>query len=325
MLKTSRGRTKELSCYYFLYSLSTLYSGRPYILLESIIFLSLDTPCSSSNHASLGTTVGQGRFLAGSGHDGGRLGAGDGVDQQTHSALGNDIRDRVSELNGDDGTGSGDTNHGEDVDNGVSVVERKKKEERRRNHIGVSEPAILLVMIIPPVPSFYVRAPRNDGGELGPDNESPDLGVRFGVGGVLESHQEGVDNVDKGNHGGGPPEPTRAQLRCIQDDFSGISEDNHECRGGSEGDGFGACFVGVEFHDENDFNEQEGDGQEPIHVTVGVIKGDTGSRERSIRVPFVGFDPGVEDSEIVIGGNEGDQSSNDQGALVALGDASLVI
>ena len=54
-----------------------------------------------------------------------RVSVNDHCTHQTNSALGNDIRYRVSQLNTDDGIGTGNSHHREHINNGVAVIVKK--------------------------------------------------------------------------------------------------------------------------------------------------------------------------------------------------------
>merc|ERR1712195_292152 len=89
-----------------------------------------------------------------------RLRDGDLVNQQTNATLGNDIRYRVSQLNTDDGIGTGDSHHREDIND-------------------------------------RVRAPSDDGPPLNALDKFTDGRISFRLGGIIESNEESLDKVEE--------------------------------------------------------------------------------------------------------------------------------
>ena len=217
---------------------------------------------------------------------GGRLGNSDLVNHQTNTALGDDVRDRVTQLDEHHNVGSGDAQHGEDVDDRVG-------------------------------------APRDDSPPLDTLDEVTDGRVGFCVGGVSKSNKKSLDDVQERQHGANPVGPAGSKVVFAQDEFTRVSNGNHGSRGDSKRCGLGLDFIGGQLHDENNLDEEKWNGKEPIHVTVGVIEGIGSGRNSSGSIPFVGFGPRVEDSHVVVSCDESDQSRDDQSTLELLMNARL--
>eukprot|EP00751_Fragilariopsis_kerguelensis_P010210 CAMPEP_0170806184 /NCGR_PEP_ID=MMETSP0733-20121128/31883_1 /TAXON_ID=186038 /ORGANISM="Fragilariopsis kerguelensis, Strain L26-C5" /LENGTH=86 /DNA_ID=CAMNT_0011160845 /DNA_START=138 /DNA_END=398 /DNA_ORIENTATION=+ len=81
--------------------------------------------------------------------------------------------------------------------------------------------------------------------------------IRFTVGGITKSNQQGVDNVHERDHGTTPIRPPGTETVGIGNEFTGIAQDNHECGRDTQRSGLRLGFIGRKFHDENDFNQQE--------------------------------------------------------------------
>merc|ERR1719272_571889 len=130
-----------------------------------------------------------------------RLRDGDLVNQQTNTTLGDDIRYRVSQLNTDDGIGTGDSHHREDIND-------------------------------------RVRAPSDDSPPLHALNKFTDGRISFRLGGVIESHEESLDNVEERQHSTNPVDPTTTQIVFAHKEFSRIADCDHGSTSNSQCGGF---------------------------------------------------------------------------------------
>merc|ERR1719461_2513737 len=85
----------------------------------------------------------------------------------------------------------------------------------------------------------------------------------------------------------------------------------------SEGESLLGELLGVKLHGEEDLEEKHGDGQEPVHVSVGVVEGNSSGvrgdnfvvatfRHLADRSILVGGRPRVEDPEVVVRGDKCD-------------------
>lgn len=79
----------------------------------------------------LGARPIQGSFFAVARLEGNALGGSNIEDQKTDNALGDNISNTVSQLNGNNGRITGQTKHGEQINNGVTVIERSQTDENQ--------------------------------------------------------------------------------------------------------------------------------------------------------------------------------------------------
>merc|ERR1711990_655423 len=157
--------------------------------------------------------------------------------------------------------------------------------------------------------------------------------LRLGLLGLLEADEEGVHDVAERQHGEEPEAPSSASLAG---GLARVAVKNHESRADAEG---GATLEGLllgEAHHEDDLDEEQRDGKEPIDVPVGVVEWNTGGGVAELlRVALVVVDAllgdltrgvrsdeGVEDTEVVVHGDESHQASEAESSLVALAEAS---
>merc|ERR1719313_2440923 len=101
--------------------------------------------------------------------------------------------------------------------------------------------------------------------------------------------------------------------------------DNHEGRPDAQSLGFFAECCWIQFHHQENLNQQKRHGQEPIHVTVSIIEGDASQgwvcklhgavRDCSLGI-LIRFYPGVKDADEVICCNESHQARDQHCASV---------
>ena len=205
----------------------------------------------------------------------GGLGDRDVVDEEANAALGDDVGHTVAELDGDDRAGAIQAEHREDVHD-------------------------------------RVRAPRDHGRPADPCELQGDLLVLLLCDSTLQADEEGVHNVQEGDHREGPPHPADVEV-ALDDELAGVAEDNHDAGGNAEGGRLRRGIVGWELHDEDDLNHEERHGEHPVHVPVRVVEwlaGDHRVLDDAIDSVWVtvGLIPRVEDADVVVGGNECDQA-----------------
>mmetsp|Transcript_53293 Transcript_53293/g.60650 ORF Transcript_53293/g.60650 Transcript_53293/m.60650 type:complete len:219 (-) Transcript_53293:354-1010(-) len=178
---------------------------------------SMIVPVSPLSHRYLISSV-QRSFFTGTSLDGGRLGHRDLINHETDTTFRDDIRDGVSELDVDLDRVTLDAEHGEDVDDGVGT-------------------------------------PRNDGPPLNTLDKVTDMRITFTVGGITESNEKSVDNVDERDHSTTPIRPPGTETVGIGDEFTGVTQDNHESGSDTQRSGLRLGFIGWKFHHQNDFNQ----------------------------------------------------------------------
>merc|ERR1719502_1422984 len=215
------------------------------------------------------------------------LGVSDLVDHKANTALGDDVRDAVADLDGDNRLGGGDAQHWEQVDN-------------------------------------WVGAPRDHSHHL----SSGDLGgnslVLLGSSGGSQADQELVDDVQEEGHGDEPAHPARSQVTS-HDQLTIVARDNHQGGAQAQAPSLGAELRSWQLHHQQDLDQEQRHCQEPVHASVGIVERHTSQgwsahvqgtiRDLASSV-LVGINPRVEDSNVVVGSNEGHQARDDHSRLV---------
>ena len=160
------------------------------------------------------------------------------VDEVADAALGDDVRDGVASLD------SGDSLSGE-----ASLASLGAGHHREDVH-------------------HRVCAPGEDGCPTCPlDLVAASLWLSLL--GVLEADEEGVHNVHEWAHGCSPEEPAGGS---ITGGLARVAVSNHEAREEAE---LPAAFEGLslrEAHDEDDLDEEQRDGKEPVNICEGSIR-----------------------------------------------------
>merc|ERR1711865_559162 len=167
-----------------------------------------------------------------------RLCVGDLIDHNAHTALGDDVGGAVAELNADNRMRSIDAKHGEQVHNRICAP------ADNRQHLRISD--------------------------LSSDNW-----ISLTVCSLCETVEKLIDNVQEEDHGQEPAHPTRGQVTG-DNKLAVIARRDHQGRTDSKVPSLAAEGCIVEFHHEEDLNQEQGHCQEPIHVTVGIVEGNTG-------------------------------------------------
>jgi len=220
------------------------------------------------------------------------LGVRDLVDHEANTALGDDVGGAVTDLDADDGVGGIDAQHGEEVHDGVG-------------------------------------APRDHGHDLSGLDLAADHWVSLGIGGCGQTDEELVDDVQEKSHGHEPAHPARGQV-AGHDELSVITGDDHEGGAEAEGPGLAAEGLVIEFHHQEDLDQQKGHGQEPVHVSVCIVERHTGQgwgpsvHGTTFQLAcgvVVSINPGVENTDVMVSRNERDQTGNDTCGLVLVGDS----
>merc|ERR1719414_1360090 len=139
---------------------------------------------------------------------------------------------------------------------------------------------------------------------------------------LTQSDSQLLHNVGERNHGEGPPHPPAAQAVL---DLAWVAQSHHEGRGNSQGPAFGYSLLSWQSHNENQLNQEERDGENPVHIAIGIIERRTGESHRivsclGVKLHVKGIIPGVEDSEVVVRRNEGHQASDRKRGAILLVD-----
>merc|ERR1719335_488017 len=227
-----------------------------------------------------------------------RLGVGDLVDQEPHTALRDDIREAVAAL---------------DVQHGLCPWRALAVEPHEWDDI-----------------DDRVRQPADHGPPPGLPDEVPDASVRLLLAGLLEPEDQLLNNVAERDHGTGPVVPPFGNARAGEEKLTGVPNDDHQGGGDTEAPALGAALFRRQLHAEHDLDEQQRNRQEPVHVTVGVVERHAGQFGIGVSLRtevgvllarvgpgvLVGVNPAVEDTDVVVGGDEGHHAGDEHCALV---------
>merc|ERR1719388_220083 len=129
-------------------------------------------------------------------------------------------------------------------------------------------------------------------------------------------------NIEERNHGEEPPEPAAARIGL---DLAWIAKSHHHRRGDTQRPALAHRFRGWQSHDEDELDKKKRDGQNPVHIPIGIIERRTGQTNRVVARLLVELHlecviPRVEDSEVVVGCDERHYACNCQRCPVLLGD-----
>merc|ERR1719398_66641 len=140
-----------------------------------------------------------------------------------------------------------------------------------------------------------------------------------------KANQELVHNIEEEAHRDGPANPARCEVTC-HNQLTIVAADNHKSRAEAKC----LCLCGEdiirELHDEENLDQKQWHSQEPVHVTVGIIEWDTSElrsldEESTILVwcaclILVRLNPGVEDTNVVVGCDESNEARDQDSTLV---------
>merc|ERR1719201_2905451 len=218
----------------------------------------------------------------------GRLGIGDLVDDQADTTLGDNVGNAIANLDVDNGAASTEANHWEQVDNWVCAPADNSP------HLGLLDLAL--------------------------DDWVLPLGCSSS-----KAHQELVHNIEEEAHRDGPANPAWCEVTG-DDQLTIVSADDHQGR--TQAKCLCLCREDIvrELHDEKNLNQEEWHSQEPVHVTVGIVEWNA-CQPRSLNeqgsilvwcasLVLVGLNPGVEDTNVMVGCDESHQARDQDGTLV---------
>merc|ERR1711965_61137 len=217
----------------------------------------------------------------------GRLGVGDLIDGQTYSALGNDIRDAIANLDAHHCVCSVDAQHWEEVHDWVCAP------ADHRHHLCSLDLAF-------------------------------DHWICLAVGGIRKANEEFVHNVQEEHHGNEPAHPPWGQV-ASDDQFAIVARNNHQSSSHSQGLGLIVVVPLVKLHHQENLDEQQRHSQEPVHVTVSIVEWDTSqfwgvelhgtTGNFSWRMLVCAY-PRVEDTHVMVRSDEGHQTRDQHCAPV---------
>merc|ERR1712078_115441 len=113
-----------------------------------------------------------------------------------------------------------------------------------------------------------VGQPRHSGQKAGLADQSA-CGLRLGLSCRTQANEELEEDEAEWQHGKSPPQP--AALWVVLD-LSRVAQGNHQCRGNSQRPGQRASLIRRESHHQDQLNQQERHGQEPVDVPVGIVE-----------------------------------------------------
>merc|ERR1719236_407497 len=128
------------------------------------------------------------------------------------------------------------------------------------------------------------------------------------------------NNIEKRNHGKEPPHPPAARAVL---DLARIPESHHHRRGHTQRPALAHRFLRRQSHHENQLDEQERDGQNPVHIPIGIVERRTREFDHVVALLRVELHvesiiPGIEDAEVVVGRDEGHQAGDGERRSVLL-------
>merc|ERR1711976_1155710 len=164
----------------------------------------------------------------------GRFRISDLIDEEPNSALGDDVRSAVADLNGDHSRGCVDAQHGEEVDH-------------------------------------WISAPADHCHELGALDLALDSLICLTVGGGRKTNKELIHDVEEEAHGQKPAKPARSEVTG-DNQLTVVARDDHESRANSKYPRLATVFLRSQIHHQENLNEQKRHSQQPVHVTVRIIE-----------------------------------------------------
>merc|ERR1719235_881673 len=212
---------------------------------------------------------------------------------RANSTLGDDVRDAVANLDVDNGAASAKANHWEQVHN-------------------------------------WVCAPADDSPHLSLLDLGLDNWISLLSCGGSEADQKLINNIQEEAHGNEPADPARSEVTC-DNQLTIVAADDHEGRASTKGLCLCRELLIRELHDKENLDQEQRHSQQPVHVTIGIIERNT-SQLWSLDVQgailvwgtssiLIRLNPRVEDTDVVVGSNEGDQPRDEDSALVLVMDS----
>merc|ERR1719161_1866135 len=127
-------------------------------------------------------------------------------------------------------------------------------------------------------------------------------------------------NVEERNHGKEPPHPPAARAAL---NLARIPKSHHHRRGDAQRPALAHRFRRRQSHYENQLDEEEWDGQNPVHIPIGIVERRTREADHVVALLRVELHvesiiPGVEDAEVVVGRDEGHQAGDGERRSVLL-------
>merc|ERR1719405_361823 len=210
----------------------------------------------------------------------------DGPDQDAENCFCYDVRNRVSDLLAGRRRDAGDSEHLDDVHEGI----RQPGDDRKP--AGVSR-------------ERRDRSPMC-GGQLLRSFTQPNGELRH--------------NIQEWNHGKEPPHPPAARTVL---DLARIAKSHHDRRRDTQRPALAHRFFGWQSHNQDQLDEEERDRENPVDIPIGIVEGSTSEGNRVVALLRVelhieGIIPGVENAEVVVCRDGGHQTSDGERRAVLL-------
>eukprot|EP00451_Oxyrrhis_marina_P012216 CAMPEP_0204315236 /NCGR_PEP_ID=MMETSP0469-20131031/4694_1 /ASSEMBLY_ACC=CAM_ASM_000384 /TAXON_ID=2969 /ORGANISM="Oxyrrhis marina" /LENGTH=295 /DNA_ID=CAMNT_0051295847 /DNA_START=7 /DNA_END=891 /DNA_ORIENTATION=+ len=156
-------------------------------------------------------------------------------------------------------------------------------------------------------------------GEVASRGDEPDNALGLAGSGLTQAGQQGIHHIEERDHGQRPPDPADSQVVL---DLTRVPQGHHHRARQAQLRAHGSGLTGRQLHDQDQLDQQQWHGQQPINVTVGVVERGAGHLHVVRTVVLLHFEspnPRVEDSEIVVRRNPGHNTSDRQRGSVAPG------
>merc|ERR1711912_29424 len=152
--------------------------------------------------------------------------------------------------------------------------------------------------------------------------------------GLLEADEERVDDVGERQHGEEPEAPAGGG---VDRGLTRVSVEDHEAGGDTESAAAGEGLLLGELHHQDDLDEEQGHGEEPVDIAVCVVERNAGRVvaellwvavvvvDAAILLDLAWGESGVEaveDAEVVVHCDECHETSEAQSGLVALSEGA---
>mmetsp|Transcript_43762 Transcript_43762/g.92970 ORF Transcript_43762/g.92970 Transcript_43762/m.92970 type:complete len:251 (-) Transcript_43762:110-862(-) len=150
-------------------------------------------------------------------------------------------------------------------------------------------------------------------GQIPSSRHQPGHRLRLLRSGSAQPDQQREHHIRERDHGQGPPEPTHAQVLL---DLTRVPQSNHNRTRHTQLRAQSSCLACRQLHHQDQLDQQQRHGQQPIHVPVGIVERCARHLHnvRPARLLHIeSLNPRIEDSEIVVrrdpGHNPGDRQS----------------
>mmetsp|Transcript_43763 Transcript_43763/g.92973 ORF Transcript_43763/g.92973 Transcript_43763/m.92973 type:complete len:281 (-) Transcript_43763:9-851(-) len=153
-------------------------------------------------------------------------------------------------------------------------------------------------------------------GQIPSSRHQPGHRLRLLRSGSAQPDQQREHHIRERDHGQGPPEPTHAQVLL---DLTRVPQSNHNRTRHTQLRAQSSCLACRQLHHQDQLDQQQRHGQQPIHVPVGIVERRTRHGDRvgpSHLLHFESLDPRIEDSEIVVRRDPSHNSGDGQGSPI---------